>query len=44
MKANLASHCVPVEMLDGAVPGYEDFLDQRRRLMAAKLKKYFEQL
>lgn len=44
MKANLEMHCIPMTMLDGQIPNYADFLNERRRLMAEKLQKYFEML
>jgi len=35
----------PVETLrDGEIPAYDDFLEQRRKLMARKIRKYFEGL
>ena len=44
LRANLRSHCLPEVMLDGQIPRYEDFLDERRRLMAHKIKAWFESL
>ncbi|MCC7015923.1 MAG: DUF262 domain-containing protein [Rhodospirillales bacterium] len=44
MAANLRMHCLPESLLDGDIPTYDDFLDQRRRLMALKIKKWFEVL
>lgn len=44
MKGNLRMNCVPEEMLDGNVLSYDEFLGQRRQLMAAKLKTYFQVL
>jgi hypothetical protein len=44
MKSNFKTNCVPVEMLDGKIPDYDGFLDQRRKLMAAKIKAYFQTL
>ncbi len=44
MKENLAMNCVPTSLLEGQVPDYDAFLEQRRRLMAAKLKSYFQSL
>ena len=31
-------------MLDGEIPAYDDFLEERRKLMAQKIKAYFEAL
>ena len=44
MCANMAMSCLPEALLDGDVPAFDDFLDVRRKLMAAKIKTYFEGL
>lgn len=44
LRANLGVHCVPESMIDGEVPEYADFLEARRRLMAEKIRKWFEAL
>lgn len=44
MRANLRMSCVPETMLDGEIPDFGDFLEQRRRLMAQKIRTYFEAL
>lgn len=44
LRANLRMSCIPDIMLDGDVPGYDDFLEQRRKLMALKIKQWFEVL
>ena len=44
LRQNLRAHCIPDSMLDGDVPDYDDFLNARRTLMAAKLRTYFERL
>ena len=44
MRANLRMNCLPDSLLDGVVPSYDEFLDQRRKLMAQKIKTYFESL
>ncbi len=44
MRANLKMSCLPETLLDGEIPAYDDFLEQRRKLMAQKVKKYFESL
>ncbi len=44
MRENLRTHCVPEVMLDGDIPEYEDFLEARRKLMALKIKEWFEVL
>jgi hypothetical protein len=33
--------CVPESLLDGEIPAYDDFLEQRRKLMAQKIKNWF---
>jgi hypothetical protein len=42
--ANLSMHCLPDSILNGHIPSYDDFLDERRRLMAQKIKTWFEAL
>jgi hypothetical protein len=42
--ANLRASCLPESLLDGEVPAYADFLEGRRRLMAQKIKTWFEVL
>jgi hypothetical protein len=44
MYANLRAHCIPKAMLDGEITDYDDFLEERRRLMALKIKKWFAEL
>ena len=38
LRANLGASCVPESMLDGEIPNYDDFLEERRKLMALKIK------
>ncbi len=40
---NLKTHCIPLELLEEQI-SYEGFLKERRRLMAEKMKVYFESL
>jgi hypothetical protein len=40
-RANLAANCIPEEIVNLTVADYEDFLLERRRLMAAKIKEYY---
>lgn len=42
MAANLVSNCVPVSMLNGEIKDYSEFLEERRKLMALKIKTWFE--
>ena len=44
MRANLSASCVPESLLDGEIPKYDDFLEQRRTLMAQKIKTWFQTL
>jgi len=44
LRANLRMNCVPESLLDSEVPLYEDFLEARRKLMAQKIKAWFEAL
>ena len=44
MKQNLAMNCIPEAMLNGGVLDYDTFLEQRRKLMAAKMQTYFKAL
>jgi hypothetical protein len=44
LRSNLRASSVPESMLDGTIPNYDDFLEQRRKLMALKIKAWFEAL
>jgi hypothetical protein len=44
LRANLRANCVPEALLDGDIPDYDDFLEERRRLMALKIRTWFEAL
>ena len=44
LRANLRMSCLPEEMLDGQILAYDEFLEQRRKLMALKIKTWFEVL
>ena len=44
MLVNLRMNCVPAVMLDGKIPDYDTFLEERRKLMANKIKMWFETL
>jgi hypothetical protein len=37
-------HCLPETLLDDGIPDYDAFLDARRKLMALKIKRWFEAL
>jgi hypothetical protein len=42
VRENLRRSCLPVEMLEGRIPDYKTFLQERRQLMAGRLRSYFE--
>ncbi len=42
--ANMRMSCLPESMIDGVIPAYDDFLEQRRKLMSLKIKTWFEKL
>jgi hypothetical protein len=44
LHGNLRMSCLPEALLGGEIPDYDDFLDERRRLMAQKIKTWFEAL
>ncbi len=44
MEANLEMNCIPVAMLDGTIGDYPAFLEERRKLMALKIKAWFKVL
>ena len=41
LRANLRMSCLPEALLDGAIPTYDEFLEQRRKLMALKIQTWF---
>lgn len=44
LRENLKVHCIPTGMLEGDIPDFEAFLEERRKLMALKIKGWFETL
>ncbi|MGE3171800.1 MAG: DUF262 domain-containing protein [Planctomycetota bacterium] len=44
LAANLQAHCLPRSLLDGNLPDYDVFLEERRKLMAKKIQRWFEVL
>lgn len=44
LRSNLQMNCLPESMLDGEIPSYDDFLETRRKLMAMKIKNWFDAL
>lgn len=44
LEENLKSNCIPYEVIEMSHVDYPKFLEQRRMLMAQKIKKYYESL
>ncbi|MDD5689577.1 MAG: DUF262 domain-containing protein [Caldisericia bacterium] len=44
IKENFAMHCIPEGMENKTIEHYEEFLQERRKLMANKIKKYYWKL
>jgi hypothetical protein len=44
LRSNLKMHCLPEGMLDGDIPDYDQFLEQRRKLMAKRIQHWMELL
>ena len=44
MRANLKAHCIPEAMIKGEIPTFSVFLEERRKLMALKIKDWFNAL
>ena len=44
LRENLRMSCIPETLLDGEMPEYDDFLEQRRKLMAQKIRTWFKAL
>lgn len=44
LHSNLRANCVPEAMWNGHTMDYDAFLEERRKLMAAKMKAYFQAL
>jgi hypothetical protein len=44
LRNNLRMSSLPESLLDREVPAYDDFLEERRKLMAQKIKSWFETL
>ena len=44
LKANMAMNCIPVSIFLSEVDGYEQFLQERRSLMAQKMRAYYYSL
>lgn len=44
LEENLTQNCLPTSLLDRQIPDYDDFLSMRRKLMALKIKTWFNSL
>ncbi|MCU0472501.1 MAG: DUF262 domain-containing protein [Bacteroidales bacterium] len=44
LRENLRRNAIPETMIDNKIPDFDDFLTQRRSLMAARIKEYFDLL
>jgi hypothetical protein len=44
LRSNFEQHCLPGRLLDADVAPYGDFLPERRRLMALRIRAWFETL
>jgi len=44
LRANLAAHCIPDGVEEMDADDYDEFLDTRRKLMAARMRKYYQAL
>ena len=44
LRENLATHCIPEDVFEMDYTRYDEFLEKRRVLMAAKIRKYYESL
>lgn len=44
LRHNLRSNCIPLKIFDMDIDSYEEFLNQRRKLMAEKIQTYYQSL
>lgn len=44
LRENLRQHCIPEDIFNGLADDYNAFLEERRKLMAEKIREYFNQL
>ncbi len=44
LRENFIQNCLPLCLLDGDVPSYDEFLVERRKLMALRIKEWFKAL
>ena len=44
LATNLEENCIPQNIMNMTVENYDDFLTERRKMMAALIQKYYERL
>ena len=44
LEENLTQNCIPLSLLDDEAMSYDEFLIERRKLMAGRIKTWFEGL
>ena len=44
LEENMKENCIPESIFDGTVKNYESFLEERRKLMAQKIRDYYSSL
>ncbi|MCY3999718.1 MAG: DUF262 domain-containing protein [Bacteroidetes bacterium] len=44
LKENFKQNCIPLTILDGSIPDYDDFLAMRRKLMAERIKIWYKSI
>jgi hypothetical protein len=44
LETNLAMNCIPAGIFDGLTGDYDRFLSERRHMMAARVREYFQRL
>jgi len=44
LRKNLRDHCIPESIYEMTIDDYQDFLEQRRRLMAKRIENYYKKL
>jgi hypothetical protein len=44
LKRNLRDHCIPESIFEMTIDNYQDFLVQRRKLMAKRIENYYKKL
>ena len=44
LRMNLEENCIPSDIFDMDISDFQSFLDKRRRMMAAYMRRYYESL